>query len=244
MILKNERNRFYYAIQTQHLDPREFVLEFEDVTTGAQAPSYETFGDFLGVVRVFPAIEPRFRFGATKYERGWRYAGVEFDEYVNAQALRRDPRPRDAVGRFDEMMTWFDGWLQQAVRPFLGEQSAPDLWRQLEASRAATDLALPGDLNERFSPIEKDQLRIAVQTFKILIINEFAPAPDVLRAIEARLDHVVDVLDNDPPKIDWRGIVISALFGIATDLALDPEKSRRLFALFQEAVEKGLHLLM
>jgi hypothetical protein len=244
MILKNERNMLFSIIQSRSLDPKEFIIEVEDVTTGAHGGGFAGLGEFLGVIRLFLRDEPRFKFGATKYERGWRFSGIEFPEFVNAIALRREPVLRESQGQFEDLLRFFEGWLSESVRLYFGERSAPDLWKQIQASREATDLAIPGaDLDERFSEPEKDQLRIAIQTFKILVVNQFQPSPEQLRRIEARLDHIVEVLEKDPPKVDWKGIAISALIGIATDLALDPEKTRRLFLLFQEAVTKALHLL-
>lgn len=144
---------------------------------------------------------------------------------------------------FDVLQGAFRRWLADEVRPAVENLAIPDLWKMISAVPTSTGvLALGADSASPFSVEEREQIRLSLQRFRVLIIQNFGPKPDEMAAIEAQLDYLSDAVDR-LNRFDWRGVAISTVLGIATTLSLDVERGRLLWGLFQQAFEVLLQLI-
>lgn len=137
----------------------------------------------------------------------------------------------------------FTEWLNTVVKPYLDEASTPDLWQLMEDTRSDTirDIEAP-DYSESFSEDEKTRIRLSINEFRLLIVNNFNPHKEELDAINNRLKYLSDAMDKHN-KFDWKGIAISTVIAIAVTLALNPEQFNQLVQLFKNVFSTIIYLL-
>ena len=137
----------------------------------------------------------------------------------------------------------FQGWLNDVVWAHFDELASPDFWQILESTRSDVlrETEAP-DYSASFSEEEKIQLRLSINEFRLLIMNNFKPNADQLAAITARLEYLSRAMDKHN-KFDWRGIAIHTVMIIIITLALNPDQSQQLFRLFKQVFSSIMYLL-
>ncbi|MFH1639569.1 MAG: hypothetical protein ABIB93_04575 [Chloroflexota bacterium] len=93
-----------------------------------------------------------------------------------------------------------------------------------------------------FSDEEKRQIRLCLNDFRLLIMQNFRPHKEALESIDARLKYLSDAMDKHN-KFDWKGIAINTVIAIAVALSLNHEQGIRLFQLFGKVFSNILYLL-
>jgi hypothetical protein len=145
--------------------------------------------------------------------------------------------PEEGYTTFKYIEQGFEKWLSE-VRSAIDEQLLPDLW-----AVASEQLSVNGSAaTDEFTEEERRQLRLALRTFRLRLIETFCPDPEQLNVISERLDYLASAVDR-LNKFDWKGVAVSTLIGISTTLTLDTEKGRQLYGLFQQALSGLLYLM-
>jgi hypothetical protein len=139
---------------------------------------------------------------------------------------------------FEVLSKRFSKWVSDELRGAIEDELLPDFWSLLADGQilGAVDDETP------FTADERSQIKLGLNTFKILISREFNPTGDETTIISDRLDYLADAVDR-LNRFDWRGVMISTLMGISITLSLDTEHGRTLYALFQQAMTSVMHLL-
>ena len=127
------------------------------------------------------------------------------------------------------------------VRSAVDEELLPDLWSEAKAASESSS-SNSFESHEVFTEDEKAKVKLAINNFRILLVQQFEPNPQQLASVNDQLEYLVAAVDR-LNKFDWKGVATSTLIGISTALTLDVERSRHLYGLFQQAFSSVLRLL-
>jgi hypothetical protein len=157
-----------------------------------------------------------------------------------------DPSPEGSYpdkdfAAFKYVREVFERWLISQVCTAIDEELLPDLWAAASEHLATTENYPISPVGE-FTEEERRQLKLALSTFRLRLIQTFSPDEEQLKVMSRQVDYLVAAVDR-LKKFDWRGVAISTLIGISTTLSLDTERGRQLYGLFQQALSSLLHLL-
>lgn len=129
-------------------------------------------------------------------------------------------------------------FMQKTVDDYV--QAALDL-RSL--ATAKENLVTPDQDNiVEFTYEERQQVKLALSTFRVRLIETFNPTEEQLRVISERLDYLSGAVDR-LNRFDWKEVAVSTLFSIATTLTLDVERGRQLWGMFQQALSTLIQLI-
>lgn len=225
MILKKYKNNLLTIIQESGLDPNLFTAEDGTIDKA----------DYF----IISLRDSQIRFAVKPY------AG-NFDRFVCCCSVFRANFPigeAHASPDIDNLTGRFNAWLNGVVKPYLDNVSTPDLWHMLEETRSRTkyELGTPEDF-ESFSDEEKTQIRLSLNDFHLLIVENFNPNQEELKSVDARLEYLSDAIDKHN-KFDWKGIAIATVINITIALSLNPEQGIQLFQLFKQLFSNVLYLL-
>jgi hypothetical protein len=140
---------------------------------------------------------------------------------------------------WDRVLYWFSRWVKREVARHVAETAEPDLWTLL---RGGVDPYPDADHGDHFTAEQAKAIRNGLRRFRELIKEKYSPTSEQQGQIEVKLDHLAATVET-LTKTDWKGIVISTLFGIATTLSITPDRFRGLLHLLQEALARAAQLL-
>lgn len=226
-MLRRYRNAFLQRILAAGLDPALF--ESDDNIDEREHPGFEI--RLKGANLLFVARNPEGDFEAfdywfTRFGAGFPYSPTH---------------PDNGYTTIGPTLDAFDSWLSNHVLPYLEDQSLPDLWSQAESSQTLLSRIGSSD-KDYFTEDEKQLLRAAMSTFRVLVDNNFSPTPQESASLDQQLQYLGDAVDR-LNRFDWKGTALNTLIGITLTLSLDVERGRQLFGLFQQAFAYALHLL-
>ena len=225
MILQKYKNNLLTIIQESGIDPNLFTAENR---------VFDNIGFFTISLRdssILFAICPwENRFDDFRYRRSLFQAGFAMSELLYG-------------GKSERLFEIFKDWLNSVVIPYLDDVRTPDFWQILEETRSHTkhEVFTPDDFNS-FSDGEKIQIRLTIKEFRLLIMDNFNPNQEHLKAVDARLEYLSDAIDKHN-KFDWKGIAIHTVMAITIALSLSPEQGHQLFELFRQIFSNILYLL-
>jgi hypothetical protein len=155
-------------------------------------------------------------------------------------------KPQDKEGLlgiadFRETRRVFDEWLTKHVLVSIDEELLPDLWATISAEVIATNSSSTSR-TANFTEEERRQLKLALATFRVRLVQTFKPNKAQLQVVSQQLDYLAAAVDR-LNKFDWKGVALSTLIGVSTALSLDTERGRQLYGLFQQALSSLLHLI-
>jgi len=142
---------------------------------------------------------------------------------------------------FSETKKALDTWLSDHVRTSIDEELLPDLWATVSATLVTTTSS-PHSQTAHFTDEERRQLKLALATFRVRLVQTFKPNKAQLQVVSQQLDYLTAAVDR-LNKFDWKGVALSTLIGISTALTLDTERGRQLYGLFQQALSTLLYLI-
>ena len=143
----------------------------------------------------------------------------------------------------EDLGKYFYSWLVDDVKPFLENQSLPDLWQQLEQQKPlVTGEQITDDETQPFSEEQKKLIRMSINEFRVVITKEFQPSKDEMKVIEDRLNYLSESLDR-LNRFDWKSVAISTVMSISITLSLDTEKGNQLRASFKQIFTQAVNLL-
>jgi hypothetical protein len=141
---------------------------------------------------------------------------------------------------FDRAIGYFDHWLLKEAERAIGELSTSDLWLSAEADDFTG--TPPAGSETRFSDAEQERVRVAIEQFRLALLDQYRPTPTQLSEINARLEYLSDAVAR-LNIFDWKALAASTLVGIALNLSLDSNNGRELWRLFLRAFASVSHLL-
>jgi hypothetical protein len=161
---------------------------------------------------------------------------VDGDRYAGG----RQKVPRVRIGNLiaqPKVVTTFRRWLHDNVIAAIDDEPITDMWLDAHSAIAAASVlnAARPDADSSFTEQEREQLRIAITNFHLLVVKTFAPEVEQARDIAARLSYLQTALDR-LNRFDWKGVALSTIIGVATSLSLDTERGKLLWRLFQQAL--------
>jgi len=229
MILKKYKNQLLTVIQESGLDPNLFTAEDGDIEN--IDINFEFF--------IIGLRDSTIRFAV----RPWHGSFVEFG-YCYSYFREGFPISETLYASNIELLTTkFKMWLNSIVTPYLDDVGTPDFWQMLEETRSHTkyEAGTTEDFDS-FSDEEKIRIRLSLNEFRLLIVKNFNPNQEELKAVDARLNYLSDAIDKHN-KFDWKGIAINTVIAITISLSLGPEQGRQLFDLFKQIFSNVLYLL-
>lgn len=226
-MLKKYKNGFMDIIQSQGLNPADFNTSEDEY--GADCIFRIRFMD-TGLVFVLSHRVDQWH----QFRLDW----TTFDDCF--------PPDRSCGMRAGITLVYdhFRKWLMEQVKPCAYEITQPDLWQQLQQQKQLVSADPLTDYETSpFTEPEKEQLRVSVQQFRVLILESFSPTQEQLQAIDQKLDYLAAAVDRPINRFDWKGIALSTVIAIGIQLTLDTDRGRQLFELFKQALAVVLHLL-
>jgi len=227
-MLKRYKNALFDMIQTAGLNVSDF--------TGDEQPARMEGGPVFEICYK-PA---NLTFTVRNSETDPHVFDYFCDIYAPGFSKPLDPYfyPEEGYTNFRGVQEGFKDWLSLQVRTAIDEELLSDLW-----ATATHDLPAPNEPNTgRFTDDEWQQVKLALSTFRVLLIENFNPNEEQLEVVSQRLDYL-SVAVNRLNKFDWKGVALSTLIGISTTLTLDTERGRQLYGLFQQAFSALMHLI-
>jgi hypothetical protein len=233
-MLKRYKNAFFEVIQAAGLDVRDFMAE-EKGPPAFDGPAFSIHYKPANLTFIAwnSSMGPHtFKCSLTSYAPPGFRLEPKFIQYPD--------KGKDFVD-FKEVRRVFDVWLSSQVRLAIDEELLPDLWAAASEDLATIESHPISSVTE-FTEEERQQLKLALSTFRLLVIETFRPDEEQLKVISQQVDYLVGAVDR-LNKFDWKGVALSTLIGITTALSLDTERGRQLYGLFQQAFSALLHLL-
>lgn len=224
MILKKHKNALLTIIQESGLDPMLFTAADGTIADESFLIIQLRNSPICFAVRPWDKFDD-FGYRLSLFLPGFPLGGTNYTSHS------------------ETLYSSFKGWLDSIVKSYLDEASTPDLWQALQEnlSEPVGQLESPLDL-EPFSEIEKIQIKRSIDGLRLSIENKFNLQNKQLSTTNKLLQHLSDAVDKHS-RFDWRGIAINVAATIATHLALNPEQSSQLFALFTAAFSNTINLL-
>jgi hypothetical protein len=240
-VLKNYRNGFINIIREHGLDPANFHAEDSSVTrelTDGETTEESVFTiQFMATGLKFTIRNPPYDLHS--FNTSWTRFDVGFPEAP--VFVRPDFEYPQDIGKVYE---WFVYWLLHEVQVYIDEMTLPDLWQQIEQQKQLVPVDPLTDYETSpFTEPEKQQLRAAMEQFRVLMRQELKPTQGQLEVIDQKLDYLMTAADRPVNRFDWKGIALGTVIAIAIQLSLDTERGRQLFELFKQAFAAVLHLL-
>ncbi|MFC2021339.1 hypothetical protein ACFLU1_06130 [Chloroflexota bacterium] len=229
-MLKKDSNRLFQTLAREGFDPKLFTLEHANI---------EEDGFFDQIVLVGSPL--RFFIGLGDSFNEFDYKYIRFAPNFNTTlSLREQLRRFQNLNELESAVVY---WLENHVQPYLSELLEPDLWQQMQLETPlVTGEALTSLDTNQFTDEEKLQIKMSINEFKVLVINQFKPSAEKLELIEGRLAYLTEAVDR-LNRYDWRSVAISAIISISVALTLDTEGGRLLFDLFTRAFSNIAGLL-
>jgi len=136
-------------------------------------------------------------------------------------------------GEIDFACQRFGTWLAYDVVKHIEAHIIPDLWDSLSPFGNASSWS-PQDEYEPFTTEQKTYVRQSVQNFRVLLIQNYSPNSDQLKAINEKLDYLTAAIDR-LNRFDWFGLAINTAMSITTALSLDTTRGQQLLVLLKQA---------
>lgn len=229
-MLKKDSNRLFQTIAREGFDPKLFTLEYVDT---------EKSGFYDQIVLKGSPLCFSIAVGST-----YDLYDYEFTLFAPNFPISKS-RGERAMGwcDLDRLEEALIEWLKNHVRPYLSELLEPNLWQQMQLETPLVTGEVPSSEDiAYFTNEEKQQLKMSVSEFRLLVLKEFNPSTPELEIIDGRLNYITGAVDR-LNRIDWRSIAISAVLAISLALTLDTESGRLLYDLFIKAFSSVVGLL-
>lgn len=225
MILRKYKNQLLTIIQELGFDPNLFIAQDKAIDKS----KYFTIS--LRDTRICFVVQPYY----SSFERFY----FRYSEFREGFPLCDNHLAND----WDDLAKSFKSWLTDIVKPYLDDINTPDLWQILQETLSHTkyESGTPEDF-ESFSDEDKIRIRLSLNDFRLLIVNNFNPNKKELESIDSRIKYLSNAMDKHN-KFDWKGIAINTIFSIIIVLSLSPEQGNQLFQLFKQVFSRILYFL-
>lgn len=147
--------------------------------------------------------------------------------------------PKYSAGNYgiDLICREYKDWLSKHVAKHMEFESIPDLWAEVKAIQPMiSSKSFTQEDFEMFTEREKFQIQESLKEFQRLIKEEISPMKESLDNIQEKLDYLSNAV-NKLNRFDWKGVALSTVIGIATNLSVDTNSGKQVFDLFQQAFQ-------
>lgn len=142
-------------------------------------------------------------------------------------------------GIWNGQIVYVKNWLKYLER----EVNQPDLWDDLIKQKMLYDQKIsPDTANEPFSVSQAGQIAKGIENIRKYLIDEFQDDSDSKELINEKLDYLIDASKRQGRK-DWFHTGIGIFMSITTALAMSPDQTKNMLALFKSAITGILRLL-
>jgi hypothetical protein len=139
--------------------------------------------------------------------------------------------------------TVFRKWLTEHAEPYLDRLESPNKWAELDRTkRLFSHKSFTEEDFKKFEGSEKEQIRESLSEYRDILEKELKPVKEDLEFIKERLDYLANSLDR-LNKYDWKGVSISTIIGIITNMTVDAATAGRLYEIFQQIMSTGTKLI-
>jgi hypothetical protein len=107
---------------------------------------------------------------------------------------------------FSETKKAFDTWLCDHVRTSIDEELLPDLWSTVSTTLIATNSS-PRRRTAHFTDEERRQVKLALATFRVRLIQTFKPNKEQLHVVSQQLDYLASAVDRLNIRLEKRRVV-------------------------------------
>jgi hypothetical protein len=143
----------------------------------------------------------------------------------------------------DRICEIYKDWLAKDATKALELTNIPDQWAELMVIQPIiSSKAFTQEDFEIFTENEKQQIQDSLKEFQRLIKDELDPMKEKLESIQVKLDYLSASLSK-LNRFDWKGVALSTVIGIATNLSVDTSSGKQVFDLFQQAFGTVIRLL-
>jgi hypothetical protein len=242
MMLQQHRNAFMEAIRKAGLEPTLFSAS----TTEVGSVESKVAAAYRSLIRT----EETKVFVIQVKNSPLKFA-VECsqDDFYKFRCKSTKLEPNFSLGwwsgvwPFEQVMVEFAKWLNGVAKKYIEDNCLPDYWDQIGLYEPFVNNVAPSTgARGKFTEEEKQRARRSMKRFHALIGQNFEVTADQETFIDERLDYLSNALDR-LNRFDWNGLAMSVVAGIAINLAVDTERGRLLFKLFQQAFESTFRLL-
>ncbi len=183
-----------------------------------------------GTPLVFTVEQNSYDFNQLRYKRSTFAHGFPLSSFSGYTGI-------------DDICTWLGEWLSQVVKRYFEFSAVPDQWSEITSIQPffASSTFSKADL-EMFDEREKKQIQDALLEFQRLLQTETSILKEDLNQIKAKIEYLSSAV-NRLNRFDWRGVALSTVIGIATNLSVDTNMGKQIFDLFQRAFSSAINLL-
>ena len=161
-----------------------------------------------------------------------------FDYRWNSEQEIEFPVAEYSPGDSDRtVVAWLPGWAEHAehldawVTNLRRELEAPDLWSA--GKELASEIA-DIERNDPFTASERELISESIRSLRRRVDETFELTTTQAEIVAARLTYL-EAAAGRVGRFDWRGLVVSVIWGVAWDMAFNPEQTRQLVGFFIDA---------
>ncbi len=137
-----------------------------------------------------------------------------------------------------EVCKQLQSWLNDEVKQYymlIDVISTPNLWNEIKnVQQFDMSHSFTKEDFEMFTVNEKKQIQDALSQFHKSLYEEIHPVKEDLREIQTKLDYLLKAVDR-LNRFDWKGVALSTVIGIATNMSVDSSTGHRIIELFKQA---------
>ncbi len=207
-LLQSQKNKLFDLIVGAGLSPLQFDVFWSADGTQLTEISYKNSRYYFKLYLVQTGRRVTFCPGKTTVKENVNYSG------------------------WVTLVSWFEIWLENLKR----ELSQPDKWTELLKSSEQIKWDNQEGENSQFSYQEVEGIYASVNQAKVKIA-ELGLVENHLRLIGAKLDYIAEKAKT-LGKVDWKNLMMGTLITLVVELALKPETTNALWAIFKEAFQR------
>ena len=134
-------------------------------------------------------------------------------------------------------------WLENHLSLYVEEQSAPDLWSQLQSLEVlfAGKWKQQEEL-ESFTEHEKVEIHRSIRQLEQQIAEGFTLTSEQADMVHSRFDYL-EAAVNRLNRFDWFGLFLAIFISIMANLTLDTERGKQLYELVRDMFSGMLRLM-
>jgi hypothetical protein len=212
-LLNSQKQEIFRKILSANLEPAKFEWSIDK-------------RNYAGIAHVLTYKGTGFYFAFHYFESAW--SGF----YSPGDAVFRTSIRRV---QWTVVMLEFSCWLEYLIR----EVQAGDPWKRIEQYLPSDEILTINEIESKFTYEEFQSIETSMFRLKQAIINEFDLKDEQAALVHRKLDALIEKAKKHD-RLDWRGIFISGLAGLAMELAFKSDQAQKLWVLAKECFQGTL----
>jgi hypothetical protein len=182
----------------------------------------------------------------TPFEFHFEYSNKDINSYIIGQTLYNNSFSMSWVSNempIENIFRIFNLWVEKTVKVYFEDQDEIDLWETMKKSDQFIDPKfIDFDDKSVFEQFEKEQITLAIDSFKSLIPERFSFSDGEIQIINKKLDYLITKIDT-MNKFDWKSLLVSIIGGIAINMSVDKDSGLAFWELFKQMFTRIPHLI-